>query len=330
MGRADSSDTADDRCDPHTIIGRRGEDETEMSRPIESILIPTDDSEGALAGAKCGIALASRTGADVHVLSVFDVPDGSLEEADVEDSIRSALEAEAKEAVENIADLVRSHDSDLDVTTTVTQGTPFQSIREYAGRREIDVIAMGTKGRTGVDRILLGSVTENVLRTARTPVLTVPSNADTLEIDEITFDEFLLPTDGSDGAAIATDWGIALAKRLESTIHTVYSVDTSLVSRVKEPEGLLDALEHRGETAIDAVRERATDAGVSVSGTLATGSPTDVILTASSEHEVDMIVMGTHGRTGIGQWFLGSVTENVVRQAEVPVFCVPVSADSPR
>ncbi|RQG95556.1 universal stress protein [Natrarchaeobius chitinivorans] len=302
-----------------------------MSRPIDSILIPTDDSEGALAGAKRGIALASRTEADVHVLSVVDVPHDSGELTDAVDSLRSTLEADAEDAVETVAEMVSAHDPDLDVTTTIKRGTPFQTIREYAKRREIDVVTMGTKGRTGLDRVLLGSVTENVLRTARTPVLAVPPNADTPEtgVGDVAFDDFLVPTDGSDGAAIAAEWGVALAKRLESMVHALYSVDTSRVSRAQEPDEMLEALEQNGEVAIDAIREQADDAGVSVSGTIATGPPVDVILTAASERGVDLIVMGTHGRTGIGQWFLGSVTENVVRQTDVPVFCVPVSAESP-
>ncbi|WP_459890590.1 universal stress protein [Halostagnicola bangensis] len=300
-----------------------------MSRLIDSILIPTDDSEGALTGAKHAIALASRIGADVHVLSVVAVRSDLDEIADAVESVYASLEAEAEDAVETVADMVGSHDADLEVTTTVKRGTPFQTIREYATRREIDLIAMGTKGRTGLDRVLLGSVTENVLRTARTPVLAVPPNADPTGIDEITFDGFLLPTDGSDGAEIATDWGIALANRLESMVHTVYSVDTNRVPQANEPGELLQALEHSGEDAIDTVRERAVDTGVSVSGAIGTGSPADVILTAATDRDVDLIVMGTHGRTGIGQWFLGSVTENVVRQADVPVFCVPVSAESP-
>ncbi|SEH15459.1 Nucleotide-binding universal stress protein, UspA family [Natronorubrum sediminis] len=300
-----------------------------MNRLIDSILIPTDDSEGALAGAKHAIALASRTGADVHVLSVVAVHSDWEGITDAAESMYASFEDDAEDAVETIADMVRSHDSELEVTTTVKRGTPFQSIREYATRREIDVIAMGTKGRDGLDRVLLGSVTENVLRTARTPVLAVPPTTDTTEVDDIAFDEFLLPTDGSDGAAVAADWGIGLAGRLESMIHTVYSVDTSRLSKRNAPDELLEALEQSGEDAIDGVRTQATEAGVSITGAITTGSPADVILTSATERDVDMIVMGTHGRTGIGQWFLGSVTENVVRQADVPVFCVPVSAKSP-
>ncbi|MDG5817265.1 universal stress protein [Natronococcus sp. A-GB7] len=297
-----------------------------MSRFIESILIPTDGSDGALAGAKRGIALASQIDADVHVLSIVE---SRFQASDLDELDLLSFEENAEEAVEAVAQLATDHDDEIAVTTTIREGTPFQSIREYASRREIDVIAMGTKGRTGLDRVLLGSVTENVLRTARTPVLAVPPNPDEPAIADVPFDRFLLPTDGSDGAAIATDWGIELASRLESSIHALYSIDTSPLGDERESDELLEALESRGEAALDAVRERGEDVGVTVSGSTVTGAPVRVIPSYATENDVDLIVMGTHGRTGIGQWFLGSVTENVVRQADVPVFCVPVSAQEP-
>lgn len=298
-----------------------------MNGPIESVLIPTDDSEGAIAGAKVGIALASQMDAEIHVLSVVNVPSNESELTD--EGLIAELEADASNSVDRIATLANNHDTRLEVITEVKQGTPFQRIREYAQRREIDTIVMGTQGRTGIDRVLLGSVTENVLRTARVPVLTVPPAADGDVIGEVSFDGLLLPTDGSEGAEIATDWAITLASAWGSMLHSIYSVDTSRFPEQRDPGEMIAPFEARGTDVIDNVRQRAVDAGVSVSSSIATGRPATVILEYASQRAVDMIVMGTHGRTGIGQWFLGSVTENVVRQAEVPVFCVPVSASSP-
>ena len=298
-----------------------------MSPSIESILIPTDDSEGALAGARHGIALASLTGAAVHVLAVVELPEDL---ADIGDDVAfSPLEAKAEEAVETVATMARDFDEALDVTTVVTRGTPFQSIRAYATRHEIDVIAMGTKGQTGLDRVLLGSVTENVLRTARKPVLVVPPRADPGTIPAAPFERVLLPTDGSDGAEIAAEWGIALATRLDASVDAMYCVDPSPFSGPLKTEAVLDALERRGETAIELVRARAEAADVSLAESIETGPPAERIIDLAADHDADLIVMGTHGRTGIGQWFLGSVTENVVRQADVPVLCVPVSAEAP-
>ena len=298
-----------------------------MSSTIGSLLIPTDGSDGAVTGAKVGIAVASKLGAEVHVISVVDLPADASEFDD--QGLVSALESQARDDVERIATLTREFDDRLEITTTVSQGTPFQTIREYAHRREIDAIVMGTKGRTGLDRVLLGSVTENVLRTAHIPVLAVPPEADVPEIDEVGFRSLLLPTDGSPGAEIATTWAIALSDRLGATLHTVFSVDTSRYVSELDESKIIAAFEDRGERAIEGVQERATDAGINVASSIASGRPASVILEYVSERDIDLIVMGTHGRTGIGQWFLGSVTENVVRQADVPVFCVPVSAEEP-
>lgn len=299
-----------------------------MSGPIGSILIPTDDSEGALAGARLGIALAASTGAKIHVLTVMDLPMGQATE-EIE-AARQTLEEQAEDAVERVAELAGQGSENIRVTTTVASGTPFQSIREYAHRHEIDVIVMGTKGRTGLDRVLLGSVTENVLRTARTPVLAVPPAADIASVDPITVANILLPTDGSEGAEIATTWGIALASEFDGMVHAVYSVDASRFPEVVDPGELIGSLEANGKEVIEAVRVAARDAGVSVSGSVASGQPTSVILDVLETKDIDLIVMGTHGRTGVGQWFLGSVTENVVRQATVPVLCIPVTAAPPR
>ncbi|AGB15340.1 universal stress protein UspA-like protein [Halovivax ruber XH-70] len=292
-----------------------------MARFIERVLLPTDGSDGALSGARRGIALASQTAASVSVLSVVDAPVVG------DDAAIASLESRAEEAVETVANMARDYDDGIDVTTAVERGTPFQAVREYAHRHEIDVIAMGTKGRTGLDRFLLGSVTENVLRTARVPVLAVPPDADEPGIADVAFDRLLLPTDGSEGAEIAAEWGVALADHLGSDVHSLYAVDPAPPHH--EPDAVIEALERRAEAAIEATSERADAVDVAVTESIETGSPANAILAYASDHEVDLIVMGTHGRTGVGQWFLGSVTENVVRGADVPVLCVPVTAPSP-
>jgi len=190
-----------------------------MTRFIERVLLPTDDSDGALSGARRGIALASLTGASVSVLSVVDTPVG------VDAAAIEALESRAEEAVETVENMARDYDERIDVTTAVERGTPFQSIRAYARRHEADAIVMGTKGRTGLDRFLLGSVTENVLRTTSVPVLAVPPDANDIAIADVAFDRFLLPTDGSDGAEIAAEWGVSLAAHLGADVHSLYAVD---------------------------------------------------------------------------------------------------------
>lgn len=294
---------------------------------LDSILVPTDGSDGALAGANRGIDLAAAVGADVHALSVVDTSDVDLASVREAEGERAAIEAEARTAIETIATTARDRYPELEVTTAVEHGTPFRAIHRYVETAGIDAIAMGTKGRTGLERVVLGSVAENVLRTADVPVLVVPQAAGETRLTPETTDRILLPTDGSEGAAHAVDWGVGLAGALEAMAHTVFSVDTGRISSTEAPTTIFSALEETGKDALENVRERATADGVSVTGTVARGPPTRVVLEYVDNNGIDLVVMGTHGRSGVKQRLLGSVTENVVRNADVPVVCVPLGQE---
>lgn len=298
-----------------------------MIPTIESILVPTDGSEGARIGARRGINLAATTGADLHILSVVN-------DREIEPSLRTLnptdwtereelLEKESERAVDTVARLARTHLSGR-VTTAVEWGLPFRTISDYADTHDVDLIVIGTHGRTGLERVLLGSVAEKTLRTASVPVVAVPPNADVAELDDATYENVLLPTDGSEGAEVAVDWGLALANVYDATVHTVYSINTSRFAGIEEMAEIHDALEETGRDALKTVRERARAAGASIVGNIGSGPAARMILSYSEEHDIDLIVMGTHGRSGVKRYLLGSVTEAVVRNADVPVCCVPM------
>lgn len=298
-----------------------------MSQTIDSILVPTDGSDGARIGARRGIDLAAKTGADLHVLSVVNVRDiePSLSELGSEDRIdrEHLLEEEAEGTVDEVAELARSHLSGR-IKTAVERGIPSRNITEYANRHGIDLVVMGTHGRTGLKRALLGSVAEKTLRTARVPVVTVPPSADIDDPGNTTYEDVLLPTDGSEGAEVAIEWGVALADVYDMAVHSVYSVDIGRFESLEAVGDIYDALEESGRNALETVRSRARADDLTVTGHIASGPAARAILSYSEEHDVDMIVMGTHGRTGVERYLIGSVTETVVRNADVPVCCVPM------
>ncbi|MFB1066300.1 universal stress protein [Natrinema sp. H-ect4] len=298
---------------------------------IERVLVPTDGSEGALSGARRGIDLARAATAELHVLSVVDTRETGVLRTRFDEEgeePQALLEADAEAAVEAVVDVADRTDATLDVTTAVERGAPHETIAEYASAHDIDVVAMGTKGRAGLERVLLGSVTERVLRTVDMPVLAVPPGSDSLAPDGQPYENILLPTDGSEGAAVAVDWGISLADSFDAMVHTLFSVDTSRIPATPTPSDVLTDLEQTGEQALDEVRTRAKDAGVSVTGLVASGPPTRVIMQYVDDNDIDLVVMGTHGRSGLPRHVLGSVAENVVRNADVPVFCVPMVDDA--
>ena len=294
-----------------------------MSRTINSILVPTDGSDGARIGARRGIDLAATIGTDFHVLSAVDTRDvePDLNSHDQTEQER-LLEEEAERAVDSIARLARTHLSGQ-ITTAVESGIPFQTINDYVDTHDIDLIVMGTQGRTGFERVVLGSVAERTVRTANVPIVTVTPDADIAEIGDQRYENVLLPTDGSEGAELAIEWGVTLAEVYDATVHTVYSVDTNRFGGVEGVE-IYDALEQTGQEALETVHERARAADVNLAGSIASGPAARTILSYSEEHDIDLIVMGTHGRSGLRRYLIGSVTETVVRNAAVPVCCVPM------
>ncbi len=141
----------------------------------DEILVPTDGSPASDAAIEHAIDLAKQYGGRIHALYVVDGAAYSTLEAGSEIVIE-ALESEGKEATGRVADVAT--DAGIESVTSVTTGTAYRSITDYVDDNDIDLIVMGTHGRRGLDRYLLGSVTERVVRTSDVPVLTVRQPTD--------------------------------------------------------------------------------------------------------------------------------------------------------
>ncbi|MEF8821520.1 MAG: universal stress protein [Halovenus sp.] len=161
------------------------------------------------------------------------------------------------------------------------------------------------------------------------------------------YQDILYPTDGSGGATAALEHAGDLAEKYDATVHVLYVLNTSepglglgedpdkehAPGMIGHPSGegagmiggrethdeLLERQEEYGEAVVEAVADRLE--GVDVETAVRTGTPHETILDYAEEH-ADIIVMGTHGRTGMDRYLLGSVTENVVRMSEVPVVTI--------
>ncbi len=137
------------------------------------------------------------------------------------------------------------------------------------------------------------------------------------------YDRILFPTDGSDGAEAALEHAIEHAVAYDATLEVLYVIEETLPVLEAGAPDVLDALEKQGETVLEDARERANKAGVeSVQASIAGGSPYRQILEYIDDRDIDLVVMGTHGRRGIDRYLLGSVTEKVVRTASCPVLTV--------
>jgi len=138
----------------------------------DRILVPTDGSSGTAKTLDHACAIASDNDATLHALYVVDRRLFLAAEDDTKDDVRASLEDEGTAALDDAAD--RGREAGVDVVTERREGIPHRAIVDYADEIDADLVAMGTHGRTGRDRLAaLGSVTERVVETAERPVLVV-------------------------------------------------------------------------------------------------------------------------------------------------------------
>lgn len=283
----------------------------------DRILVPTDGGDVATTAGEIALALARRFDATVHVvhvLSLGDLPPG------VDDPAATELETSGESAVETLAKQVA--DAGLDVRTALVEAgsSVHQALATYADRHDVDIVVMGTHHRSGVGRFLFGSVAERTVSDSPVPVMTIHEETDF----DPSFPSILVPTDGSRCARLAFEHAVDLATATGAALHLLHVVDVTAVWGEIDTIQFLDTLEESGETLLKELAETATAAGVSAVETeLATGTPYRTIAEYADDHDVSCLVMGTHGRTGLERFFLGSVTSRVIRLADAPVIAIP-------
>ena len=137
------------------------------------------------------------------------------------------------------------------------------------------------------------------------------------------YDAILVPTDGSPAAERAVAHALELASTFDATVHALYVVDAALYSSLEAGiDSVIEALEDDGEAAVEAVKSRCEAAGIGAETAVLVGTVHRSIRDYGDEHDIDLVVMGTHGRQGIERFLLGSVTERTVRLSDVPVLTV--------
>jgi len=303
------------------MTGNSSRSQLERSRGYDDVLVPTDGSECARVGARHGIRIARGFGATVHVVHALNTgtgfsPLGTSHATAERDEQRSA----GREIIDSVARL--SDDAGVDVTTELIEGDPSEALQDYVTDSGIDFVAMGTRGRSNIERRLLGSVTERIVRTCPVPVLTVRTGNDLSTLKQQEYTDILLPTRGGDGSELAVDHAVSIAARFDATLHVIYVVDVRSQAPkhgTYELEKLVDELR---AVVTDAVVDRADEAGIDSRAVVQQGTPHSAIQRYVDDRGIDLIVMGTHGRGRIEQFLLGSITERTIRTADVPVVTV--------
>jgi len=281
---------------------------------FETILFPTDGSDEAERVLDLAIGLADAHDATLHVLNIADANRTSY--AATDSGKTDVLVEEGERIVDEAVDRAREHG--VSVIESVIQGVPASTVTEYAERQEVGAIVVPTSGRGAVSRLVLGSVATRVIRTADVPVLSVRPEA---AID-YPFGDVLVASDGSATAGAAVERAAVLAAAEGATLHVLSVVEIAAYGPEAHATLTIDTFEERAENAVDAAREVAERHGVQVETYLEYGGVNASLLRGVEESGAELVVLGTHGRTGFDRYLLGSVAERTVRTAPVPVLTV--------
>lgn len=286
-----------------------------MSVVYDRILFPTDGSEAADEVLEHVLDLAVGVEATLYVLNVADTNRDSV--ATIEGQVVDVLVDEGEEIVDAAAD--RARERGVNVETEVLQGDPYRTIVDYADTRDVGLIAMPARGRRGLDRFLLGSVTERVIRQSDVPVLTIRPDDD---VDLRTpYRNVLVPTDGSESANAALAAGIGVASASGGALHLLHVVEESGFGLGFGADD--EAVEAEANETLETAAQTATEESIeSVTTAIERGSVHEEILAYVGDNDVDLVVVGTHGRTNLDRYLLGSVAEKLVRSSPVPVMTV--------
>lgn len=294
---------------------------------IERILYPTDFSASAAHALPHALRMAREHGAELHLLHALvfhEAEPGSA--ADRGNHLDDVYETISEEAAARLRDTARG----IEAPGLSIQGAQVRAISaapailDYAERQSIDLIVMGTHGRRGLRRLLLGSVAEEVARLAPCPVLVVPEAA---AQEPGSAREIVVPLDFSEHARLALPHAEDFARRLAGRIHLVH-----VVEEVAYPDFYPPMLPASGSPAEELRQEslrrlelRARDLrehGFDVEAHVRTGQPAPQITELASDVSADLIVIASHGLTGLRHVLLGSVAEQVLRRSHAPVLVI--------
>jgi nucleotide-binding universal stress UspA family protein len=259
---------------------------------LEKILLATDHSEYSEGAIREAINFASKCSSRIYACMTIET------NPEYETIGSNVFEKEEKEATAYL-DSIRARATKAGVTceTALHESTDeSKAIIDDAAEKKVDMIVIGRHGRKGVAKALMGEVAAKVIAHAPCKVLVVPRAA------QVEYRNILVATDGSVHAVAAVNEAIAIAKRCGS--HLI------ALSAMRDESERVEATKYAGEAAALAKKE-----GVSAEAVTPEGRSFNAIVETAGGRGIDLIVMGTYGKTGVKKLLMGSATEKVIGSA---------------
>jgi len=292
------------------------------------ILIPLDGSETAEKVLPYARALAEKLKASIELVAALDVAEmaAHLSAARHLDTLTEEAERRSLGYLQGVAVTFPG----AKAACTVEKGRAEDVILEKAAKDAGTLIAMATHGRSGLDRWLLGSVAEKVLRGATNPLLLIRASQQIHSEGEAPLKSVIVPLDGSELAESVLPAAVELAKKLnlEIILFRAYNIPYSAYGGgdgyyAIDFTELTDALKDESQSYLEKKRGQLKTQGIEkVSCVAKEGLSGDQIIKIGRETPASLVAMCSHGRSGAKRWVLGSVTETVVRHGADPVLVI--------
>lgn len=298
----------------------------------KKMLVPLDGSELAETVFVYAKEIARRLGIDIillHVCAPEDAEQLPMRRAYIERSVET-MRRQAEELLKKSGP--QAGGKAINVRGEVATGYPAEEIIRYAEANDADLILMATHGRSGVKRWTMGSVADKVLRASKVPVWLVRAGLPA----EVVYDllptrRILVPLDGSELAESVLPHVEAVARQRGAEVVEVLLVGVCepMLLPSYYPVALpLSWDDHiarcRRETGeyLQKIAKRLQNEGLKVSFEVLVGKPADAIVDYVSKNPINLIIMSTHGRSGLGRWVFGSVAERILLGVTIPILLI--------
>jgi len=293
------------------VIGKIG---TDMGR-YRKILVAVDGSDSSKNAFRQACKIARDDKSWITVITTIPFYQDLFQMPSIQEKVSNTLRADGERVLAEIKGI--ADEEDAFIRPILQEGSPVTTIIDTAAEYNFDLIVMGRHGKSQLERALVGSVTARVIGHSQSDVLVVPKGA------VVGWNNILISTDGSKFSAAATEKAIDLAKSYGGQLKAVSIVDVTEEFHAEAP-GAVEELVKKAKGFVDDVKKMAETQGVKTETLVREGETYKVIVDLSKELKSDVIVMGSHGRTGMKRLLMGSVTEKVIGYALCPVLVVKV------
>jgi nucleotide-binding universal stress UspA family protein len=282
-----------------------------MSR-YRKILVAVDSSESGTNALHQAFKLANDEKCWITVTSVVPPYEGEIELVGVKD-IRAALRKPCDEALAEVEKIAKTER--MLVKTVCEEGEVHERIVDLADAENCDVIVMGRRGLRRIERALIGSVTARVIGHTQRDVLVVPLGT------VVGWKKIVFATDGSKHSVKAAERAIQFAKSYGGELRVISVVDVPTEFYAEAPQAV-DDLVRKAKGYVADVKKQAEAEGVKAETFVGEAEADEAITNLAKEQNADMIIIGSHGRTGLRRLLMGSVAEKVIGYAPCPVLVV--------